>query len=188
MHGEGAGDFFGGAIAMSAAGTTVAVGALFNDGEAEAGPFGCVACQGHVSTAGIRTIARQRIPTHARARPAHTHRRHSLQRQVRVFDWNPALQSWEQRGEDIDGVRTEDNSGSALAMSAAGDVVAIGAPRWPSAAVGDPQRGSVRAYAWDSASSSWLQRGEMIRGEADGDISGSRLAMSALGTTIAIGA
>jgi len=151
MHGEAAGDWFGIAVAASAEGNTVAVGALFNDVDAEAGSYGCKICRGS----------------------------------VRIFDWNESSAKWLQRGSDIDGEQDHDFSGSSVAMNDEGDVVAIGSPR-TNAPYGDPERGSVTVYKWDG--SDWQKRGTRIEGEADGDISGSTLALSGLGNTLAIGA
>jgi len=151
MNGEAEGDWFGVSVAVSASGNTVAVGALFNDVDAEAGPFGCVICRGS----------------------------------VRIFDWDTNSVEWVQRGSDLDGEQDHDLSGSSVAMNAAGDVVAIGSPQ-TNAPSGNPERGSVTVYNWDG--SNWQKRGTRIEGEADGDISGSALAISTLGNTIAIGA
>jgi len=104
---------------------------------------------------------------------------------VRIFDWDANSVEWVQRGSDLDGEQDHDFSGSSVAMNAAGDVVAIGSPR-TNAPYGDPERGSVTVYNWDG--SDWQKRGTRIEGEADGDISGSALALSTLGDTIAIGA
>merc|ERR1719148_346304 len=48
LLGEAAGDLFGEAVAINGSGDTIAVGALHNDGEAEAGRYGCVTCRGSV--------------------------------------------------------------------------------------------------------------------------------------------
>jgi len=151
MTGEAAGDWFGGAVATSTAGDTVAVGSLFHDGDAEAGSFGCEICRGS----------------------------------VRIFDWDLSSEEWVQRGSDIDGEQDHDFSGSSVAMDGTGNVVAIGSPR-TNAPYGDPERGSVTVYEWYG--SEWRKRGARIEGEADGDISGSVIAISAPGTTLAIGA
>jgi len=151
MHGEAAGDWFGVAVAASAKGNTVAVGALFNDVDEEAGEYGCKICRGS----------------------------------VRIFDWNESKKKWLQRGSDVDGEQDHDFSGSSVAINDEGSVVAIGSPR-TNAPYGDPERGSVTVYEWDG--SDWKKRGTRIVGEADKDISGSTLALSALGNTLAIGA
>jgi len=154
IDGEGAGDFFGGAVATSASGDTVAAGALFN--EASEDPDlkvnGCQVCKGS----------------------------------VRIFDWKQVdgdLKSWVQRGGDIDGEDEHDYSGSSVKLSTDGDVVAVGAP----STTGQNKKGSVTVYEWGD-SASWEKRGAPIEGEEEGDLSGSTLALSSSGDTVAIGA
>jgi len=48
LFGEAAGDLFGEAVTINGSGDTLAVGALHNDGAAEAGRYGCVTCRGSV--------------------------------------------------------------------------------------------------------------------------------------------
>jgi hypothetical protein len=97
---------------------------------------------------------------------------------VRVYDWSGS--SWTQRGSDIDGEAVDDNSGTSVAMSNDGDTVAIGA-------IGNNDlTGHVRVYDWSG--SSWVKRGSDIDGEAPGDYSGTSVAMSYDGDTVAIGA
>ena len=83
-------------------------------------------------------------------------------------------------GSDIDGEAAGDQSGSSIAMSNDGSVVAIGAP------TNNSNVGHVRVYAWSG--SAWVQRGSDIDGEAEGDLSGSSIALSNDGNTGAIGA
>jgi hypothetical protein len=98
---------------------------------------------------------------------------------VRVFTWNGS--SWVQRGADLDGENASDESGNWVSLSDDGSVVAIGAPNNSSG------KGSVRVYAWVSASSSWVQRGSDIDGEAAGDLSGV-VSLSSDASVLAIGA
>eukprot|EP00979_Chaetoceros_neogracilis_P005759 scaffold1080_cov145-Chaetoceros_neogracile.AAC.3 len=102
---------------------------------------------------------------------------------VRVYAWDDS--SWVQRGDDIDGESTfeDSNSGYSVSLSSNGTVVAIGAIR------NDGNGGSsghVRVYAW--VSSSWIQRGADIDGEAASDQSGWSVSLSNDGTVVAIGA
>jgi hypothetical protein len=103
--------------------------------------------------------------------------------QARVFDWNGA--SWVQRGADIDGEAVGDESGSSVAISGDGNTVVIGAPFNDPTGL-SPGTGHVRVYDWNGAT--WVQRGADIDGEAAGDQSGSSVAMSGDGGTVAIGA
>ena len=96
---------------------------------------------------------------------------------VRVYAWEGS--SWIQRGLDIDGT-AGDYSGWSLSLSDDGNIVAIGAP------VDDSATGNVRVYVWDG--SSWIQRGLDIDGEAEDDLSGFSVSLSADGNIVAIGA
>jgi hypothetical protein len=101
---------------------------------------------------------------------------------VRVYTWDSGTSAWVQRGSDIDGEATNDLSGSSVALSSDGNTLAIGAYANGSSA------GHVRVYTWDSGTSAWVQRGSDIDGEARFDLSGSSVALSSDGNTLAIGA
>lgn len=103
---------------------------------------------------------------------------------VRVYDWDGSAEEWVQRGRDLDGELDHDYSGSAVALNDAGDLVAIGSPR--SSASFDAAAGAVTVYAWDG--SAWQRRGVRIEGGEVGDRGGHALALSAVGTTVAVGA
>ena len=100
--------------------------------------------------------------------------------QVRVYDWSG---SWTQRGADIDGEASGDNSGFTVALSADGMRVAIGAPFNDG---NGSNAGHVRVYEWSKRA--WIQVGMDIDGEMMGDNSGKSVALSADGNTVAIGA
>jgi len=106
---------------------------------------------------------------------------------VRVYDWNGS--SWNKLGQDIDGEAADDQSGYSVAMSSDGNRIAIGAKDndGNSGNIND-NRGHVRVYDWDGSSSSWVQTGNDIYGEAANDQSGWAVAMSGDGNRIAIGA
>lgn len=99
---------------------------------------------------------------------------------VRIYRYTGT--AWTQLGSDIDGEAANNNSGSAVAINAVGDRVAIGAPNNTS------DKGHVRVYTYNSTSSSWSQLGSDIDGEFTGDKSGSSVAMNASGSRVAIGA
>ena len=90
-----------------------------------------------------------------------------------------------QMGSDIDGEAASDYSGRTLSLSSDGTIVAIGA-------YGNDGNGSyaghVRVYEWNSGSSSWVQKGSDIDGEAANDYSGGAVSLSSDGTIVAIGA
>ena len=108
------------------------------------------------------------------------------QRFVRIFAWDGS--GWAQRGTDIEGGEFEgssDGTGTSVALSEEGSVVAIGSPY----AYGQPNKaraGHIRVFAWDGAV--WEQKGNNIVGEAGGDESGVGVSLSGDGTVVVIGA
>jgi hypothetical protein len=69
-----------------------------------------------------------------------------------VYEWNSALSNWEQRGTDISGLGTSENSGWSVSLSSDGNTLAIGAKFL----------GQARVYDWDTTSSDWEQRGSNV--------------------------
>ncbi len=105
---------------------------------------------------------------------------------VRVYIWNSSTSSWVQRGADIDGEALNDRSGYSVSLSSDGLTVAIGATQNDN--VNGSDSGHVRVYTWNSSTSSWVQRGADIDGEALSDQSGYSVSLSSAGNTVAIGA
>jgi hypothetical protein len=89
---------------------------------------------------------------------------------------------WYQLGQDILGEAANNYFGR-VSISADGLVVAIGAP---ANAGGGISRGSVRVFAFNGTS--WVQRGNPINGETNGDFSGYAVELSSDGTSVAISA
>jgi hypothetical protein len=100
---------------------------------------------------------------------------------VRVYSWNGS--SWVQMGSDIDGETDINFSGYSVSLSADGTHVAIGAPI--NNGINGLYSGHVRIYSW--IGSSWDLIGE-LDGDAFNDQSGYSVSLSADGTRIAIGA
>ena len=100
---------------------------------------------------------------------------------VRVFDWSGI--AWIQVGADIDGESADDSSGRSVAISADGNRVAIGA-------TGNDGNGTNSGHVriWELSGSMWVQVGDDIDGENASDVSGGAVAMSDDGTRVAIGA
>ena len=88
-----------------------------------------------------------------------------------------------QIGLDIDGEAAGDKSGTSVALSSDGTIVAIGAD----VNAGNGNRaGHTRIYQYSGGS--WSQLGSDIDAEAAGDLSGTSVALSSDGTIVAIGA
>jgi flagellin-like hook-associated protein FlgL len=100
---------------------------------------------------------------------------------VRIYTWNGT--SWVQRGADINGEAAGDLSGYSVALSDAGDTVAIGAPENDG---NGSNAGQVRLYDWNGTA--WAQRGADLNGEASGDRSGSSVSINSIGSTVVVGA
>ena len=71
---------------------------------------------------------------------------------VRIYEWSGS--TWNQKGLDIDGEATGDQSGRSVSMSSDGNTIAIGAPYNDGASA---NAGHVRVYEWSG--SVWDQKG-----------------------------
>ena len=100
---------------------------------------------------------------------------------ARVFQFTGTR--WVQLGGDINGEADMNQSGSSVSMSADGTKLAIGARVH---AGGGYLRGSVRIFQFESGK--WLQTGATLNGEADNDLSGTSVSMSADGANLIVGA
>jgi hypothetical protein len=100
---------------------------------------------------------------------------------VRVFGWKGT--AWVQLGDDIDGEAENDYSGISVSLAAGGDVVAIGAHGNDG---NGARSGHVRVFGWKGTA--WVQLGDDIDGEAEGDNSGYLVSLAAGGDVVAIGA
>ena len=136
------------------------------DGEAVGDNFGCAVA---MSNDGTRLVVG--APTNAGYASGAGH--------VRVLDWAGA--AWNQLGTDIDGQAVDENFGSSVSISSAGDVIAAGAPDGTGLGTG-----SVRVYGWSG--SAWAQIGSDITGGAAGDTFGESVSLSSDGSRVAIGA
>lgn len=101
---------------------------------------------------------------------------------IALFTCGSSSYSQVQIGNDIDGENIEDLSGHSVAISANGNIVAIGAIENND---GGNRSGHVRVY--ENLGGTWTQIGEDIAGEAEDDRSGWSLAISADGGVVAIG-
>jgi Flp pilus assembly pilin Flp len=99
---------------------------------------------------------------------------------VRIFENLGGV--WTQIGEDINGEASEDYSGWSIALSASGNIIAIGSA-WNDG--NGNNSGHVRIF--ENLGGVWTQRGEDINGEASYDESGYSLDISANGSIVAIG-
>ena len=194
IDGEAERDKFGYSISLSGDGSTVAIGAPYNDGngtdaghvrvyknisgnwtqigsavdgEAVDDKSGSVSLSSDGSTLAIGA------PGNDGKAPNAGH--------VRVY--KNISGTWTQQGSDIDGEAANDFSGGSVSLSSDGSTVAIGA--WLNDGNGR-DAGHVRIYK--NKSGTWTQVGSDIDGENAGDYSGSYVSLSSDGSTVAIGA
>ena len=193
IHGEAADDKSGWSVSLSGYGTRVAIGAYHNDdGGVNAGH---VRVYEYDSTSWVQVgddIDGEAANDHSGssvslsyngtrvAIGAHLHGG-SDAGYVRVFQYDAT--SWIQVGDDIVGEASGDHSGRTVCLSSDGLRVAIEAARNDG---GGTDAGHVRVYEYDS--STWVQLGGDIDGEAVGDESGWSVALSGDGTRVAVGA
>jgi hypothetical protein len=193
LVGAANGDYFGRSIAIDSTGSTLAVGAPYND----AG-FGSFSNSGHVrvfnwvSGAWVQkgaTLLADSIGdnfgysvsisydgnTVAIGSPFRQNRG-----RVKVFRW--ISNAWVQLGTNLNGTNNSDGFGTAVSLDRTGNVLAVGAPTHTS---GGTDAGQVKIYAWNGTA--WIQRGGNINGSVS-DYSGNKVSLSADGNRVAIGA
>jgi uncharacterized delta-60 repeat protein len=90
--------------------------------------------------------------------------------------------SWTQRGFDIDGEDSFNQSGNSVALSADGNTMAIGAPLNDG---NGNDAGHVKVYEWDGTT--WLQKGADIDGESGENQLGTSVSLTSNGNVLAIG-
>ena len=195
IDGEAAGDASGYSVSVSSDGSTVAIGALFNDGNgSNAGHVriyknisGTWTQQGSdidgeaagdesgrsVSLSGDGSTVAIGAPYNDGNKPSSGH--------VRIY--KNISGTWTKQGSDIDGEAAYDLSGCSVSLSSDGSTVAIGA--YGNNGNG-ADAGHVRIYK--NTSGTWTKQGSDIKGEFGGDQSGYSVSLSSDGNTVAIGA
>ncbi len=104
-----------------------------------------------------------------------------------VFTGGSLTGLWGQLGADITGDVENDNFGNSVSMSADGQTVIIGSPQ---TFLNGDRGGYARVFTYDpnAGAGEWIQLGNDINGEAEGDASGTSVSLSADGRTAIIGA
>jgi hypothetical protein len=182
IDGEANGDQSGINVSLSEDGTTVAIGAIMNDGSGNA-----LSNSGHVRVYKYNA---------SKTSPQLTNQNLST--------FGPA--GWDRLGGDIDGEAVGDQSGFSVSISGNGTIVAIGAilNDGTSGTVDTSNnRGHVRVYRYNASKTEpqltnqglttfgpagWDRMGSDIDGEVAADQTGFSISLSADGTAVAIGA
>jgi hypothetical protein len=197
IDGEAASDNSGFSVSLSADGTTLAVGAPFNDGNGGYSGHARVYEWNSILSSWVKlgqdidgespgsvsgiSVSLSADGTTLAVGATGNSDNGGYSGHARVYKWNGSV--WFKIGQDIDGEAAGDNSGRSVSLSADGTTLAVGAPY-----NGDNGResGHVIVYKWNG--SVWLQIGQDIDGEAAYDHSGGSVSLSADGTTLAVGA
>merc|ERR1712238_547835 len=171
LLGEAAGDLFGEAVAINGSGDTIAVGALHNDGEAEAGRYGCVNCRGSVkifdwSSSGEEWLQRgndidgeqdkdffgSSVALNAAGNKivigAPQTGDSSKRGLAYVYKWNNDKEKWQKRGSCIEGTDGGDVFGSSVSISNPGETIAVGA--YLHDGKSGENEGHVRVFGWNN--------------------------------------
>lgn len=101
---------------------------------------------------------------------------------VKVYQRSSSV--WNQKGQTINAEAASDYFGE-VKLSGNGTRMVIGA-KWNDG--NGTSSGHVRVFSFDSGTSTWIQMGTDINGEASGDEFGTAVAISYSGTVIAVGA
>jgi hypothetical protein len=203
IDGEAKYDESGYSVSLSSDGKTVAIGTIYNDGNAgdHSGHVRIFQWTDSTSTwtqvgadidgeasydnSGWSVSLSSDGKTVAIGAPRNDGNGGSRSGHVRIFQWTESTSAWTQVGADIDGEAAGDDSGKSVSLSSDGKTVAISAPRNDGNA-GDS--GHVRIFQWTDSNSTWTQVGADIDGEAAYDFSGWSMSLSSDGKTVAIGA
>ena len=204
LEGAASGDSFGGSVSLSADGTVLAVGATMNDGESSSRVFD----SGTVSTFKFDRLSGRWLPmgqdidgetesdmfgaSVALSSDGKTLASGAIMLErngpgyVRVLGYDDSMKRWIQRGQNLHGKGAENRFGGAVALSADGNTLAVGASKND----GDTgmDSGCVRVFEYDKHSDRWELSGQELYGEEAGDEFGESVALSADGRTVAAGA
>ena len=197
INGEAVDDFSGWSVSLSSDGSTIAIGARFNDGNG--------AHTGHVRVyknvndtwrqvgsdidgesegdqSGI-SVTLSSDGSIVAIGAVNNDGNNVITRSGHVRVYKNVNDTWRQVGSDIDGEGVGDFSGQSVSLSSDGSIVAIGA------ALNDGNgTSSGHARVYENVNDTWRQVGADIDGEAANDGNGISVSLSSDGSTVAIGA
>ncbi len=193
IDGAVAGDQSGYAVALSGNGTTVAIGAYFNDATGTSsghcrifkyisGTWTQLGADINGEAAGDRAGNAVAINSDGTIVAVGAFLNASSRGHCRVFQYNSGTNTWTKLGLDIDGEGALDQSGFSVSLSSDGFTLAIGA------ILNDgngADSGHCRLYKYISGT--WTQLAIDIDGGAAGDQFGNSVSLSSDGTIVAVG-
>jgi len=100
---------------------------------------------------------------------------------VRVYQYQSALDTWAQIGQDIVSESIQGWTGTSVSLNSDGTILATGTPYTNSFT------GHVSIFEYQSSSETWTQIGQNIEGEASSDMSGESVSINSAGDIVAIG-
>jgi hypothetical protein len=89
--------------------------------------------------------------------------------------------TWTLYGNKIEGQADNDEFGTSLDMTPAGNILAVGAPN------ANGGKGNINIYQYNTTDSSWNQLGGDLSGDAVGDLTGTSVKLNQLGNEVSIG-
>ena len=195
IYGEDFNDYSGFSVSLSGDGSTVAIGAPYNDGNG--GASGHVHIYQNISGAWTQigqdiygenpydrsgfSVSLSSDGSIVAIGAPENDDNYNQSGHVRIYQNISGV--WTQIGQDINGQVSYDSFGTSVSLSSDGNIVAIGAP---SDLVNISRTGCVRIY--ENIGGFWSQIGQDIDGESPYDRFGSSVSLSGDGSTVAIGA
>ena len=192
IEGEARGDYSGRSVSLNSDGNIVAIGAPGNEGNAEQ--------SGHVrvyeNKGGTWTKIGQDIDGKAERDfsgfsvslnsngnivAIGSPNAENANGYVRVYQYQSALDTWAQIGQDIVSESIQGWTGTSVSLNSDGTILATGTPYTNSFT------GHVSIFEYQSSSETWTQIGQNIEGEASSDMSGESVSINSAGDIVAIG-
>ena len=105
---------------------------------------------------------------------------------TRIYEWNGS--DWALKGNQINGLMSDERSGFSVSLNDDGTIIAIGAYRSGGRTNDNwyTDEGATRIYQWDG--NDWALKGNQINGITEGEYSGYSVSINSDGTIVAIGA
>jgi hypothetical protein len=158
LYGQGNSYYFGWCVSLNGSGNIVAVGA----------PGGSITVSGQT---------------------------YSNNGKVIVYSYNSGINSWQQIGQNITFLQSNSTCGGSatdfamsLNLNKNGNTLVVGYPLADRVLNSDFNWGNATIYSYDSGLNNWLQKGQALSGEKNGDEFGYSVSINSDGSIVAIGA